>query len=102
MKKAEAGLWEEHDSSGEVIQCYWVKEHCLERSPLSLPAEIWELCRQYPDLYSLVLTDMHEEPVQYDGSRLQELRRSGKLKLHATEYRLEFQEESRPGAEEID
>jgi hypothetical protein len=101
MKKAEAGLWEEHDSSGEVIQCYWVKEHCLERSPLSLPAEIWELCRQYPDLYSLVLTDMNEEPVQYDGSRLQELRQSGKLKLHATEYQLEFQEESRPGAEEI-
>lgn len=90
LEKGMAGLWEEHDSSGEVIQYYWGKEHCLKRSPLSLPAEIWELCKRYPDLYSLVLTNMNDEPVQYSGDMLQELRQSGKLKLRATEYQLKI------------
>lgn len=89
-QKSDMGLWKEYDSSGNLKQCYWAKEHCLERVPLALPAEIWELCRQQPGLYTLVLANAEGLPETYDGHRLQELRQAGRLKLHAAEYRLEM------------
>ena len=26
--------WERYSASGELMQCYWTKEHCIEREPL--------------------------------------------------------------------
>jgi len=90
VEKAEGGLWEEYDESGQLRQCYWPKEHCLERGPLQLPAEIWELCRQQPDLYSLLLVSTDGSPVQHQGRELLKLRQTGRLTIYPAEYRLEI------------
>ncbi len=82
--------WEEYSSSGELIKCYCPKDHCIEHSPLSLEAEVWELCIKNPDTYALILNDIHGRPVKISGHRLNELCKNGKLTLYPATYRLVY------------
>jgi len=50
--------WGLRSAQGTVLQYYWPKEHCIQKEPLQLDVSVWELCQQYPALYSLVLTDV--------------------------------------------
>lgn len=80
--------WELRTSSGDVVKRYWPKEHCLEREPLQLEAEIWGVLEQHPDSYVLILTDADGEPIEVTGKLLTELRERGVLALHPSTYRL--------------
>jgi len=83
--------WERYSPSGELLQCYWVKDHCIEREPLQIEAEVWELCAKHPEKYSLLLADPDEKPVEYSGKRLCALRDSGRVTLFPASYRLVYE-----------
>ena len=85
--------WELRSASGELVRYYWYKEHCIQREPLQLEAAIWDLCQQYPDLYSLVLTDVKGSPIEIAGSLLVQMREQEELILHPASYRLVYRGE---------
>jgi len=89
-KKGEGGFWEQYESSGELERCYWPRAHCLEKQPLSLPAEVWELCKRYPRVYSFVLMGSDGEAVEYTWNDLSASLENGKLRVYVADYRLEF------------
>jgi hypothetical protein len=82
--------WELRSATGEIQRHYWPKDHCLEREPLQLEAEIWSVIEQHPDTYVLVLSDPEGEPVEVTGSRLRAMREQGDLTLHPSTYRLVY------------
>jgi hypothetical protein len=84
--------WELHSPSGELLQCYWAKDHCIEREPLQIEAEVWELCTNHPEKYSLLLAAQDGTPVEYSGKRLCALRDSGRLTIFPASYRLVYED----------
>jgi len=82
--------WERYSASGELQQCYWAKDHCIEREPLQLEADVWELCDKHPKKYTLLLAGPDGTPVEYSGHRIRKLRDSGRLTLFPANYRLVF------------
>src|SRR3546814_12969920 len=44
--------WERRVAAGGVLRHYYPKEHCLEREPLQIEADVWGLVDQKPDIYS--------------------------------------------------
>lgn len=80
--------WDLYSASGELLQCYWTKDHCLEREPLQLGADVWELCIKHPKKYTLLLTDPDGMPVEYSGNQIRELQENGRLTLFPANYRL--------------
>ena len=82
--------WELRSSTGELVRYYWYKEHCIQREPLELDAEIWDLCQQNPDLYSMVLTDINGSPIEIAGNQLVQMREQYELIIHPAAYRLVY------------
>jgi len=82
--------WERYSASGELQQCYWTRDHCIEREPLQVEADVWELCDKHPDKYTLLLTDPTGEPVELPGRLLRELRDSGRLTIYLAKYCLVY------------
>ena len=82
--------WEFRSASGEIVQYYWPKEHCIQQAPLQLEAEIWDLCQQSPDLYSLILSNVDGAPVKIPGGQLVKMREQEKLVLYPATYRLVY------------
>lgn len=83
--------WELYSSNGELLRCYWTREHCLELEALQLPAEIWELCQNNPDEYSLLTTMPEGKPLELSGRNLQEMKDQGQIKLFPATYRIVYQ-----------
>lgn len=82
--------WERRSAGGEVQRHYYPKEHCLEREPLQIEADVWSLLDQKPDAYSFVLVNPEGEPVEMTGARLRALRDGGEITLHPATYRLVY------------
>lgn len=80
--------WERRSASGEVLRHYYPKEHCLEREPLQIEADVWGLLDQKPDVYSFILVNPEGEPVEMTGARLRALREGGEITIHPATYRL--------------
>ena len=85
--------WELKSAQGDILQYYWPKEHCIQQEPLQLDADIWELCQQVPELYSLVLVDVNGAPSQIRGSQLVKMRKQDRLVLYPATYKLEYRGE---------
>jgi len=83
--------WEMYSASGDLLKCYWPKDHCIQEEPLQLAAEIWSLCEKSPGKYSLVLADAAGAPVEVSGGRLKEMCDRGELTLHPATYRLVYE-----------
>ena len=83
--------WERRSASGELLRCYWPKEHCILRAPLQLDADIWELCKNQPDKYALLLIDGDDAPIEITGKRLGEMCDKGDLTLYPAQYRLVYE-----------
>ena len=66
IAKANGGLfpWELRPAGGEVTRHYWPKDHCLEREPLHLEAEIWSIIEKSPESYVLILANLEGAPVE--------------------------------------
>ena len=86
--------WERRTASGDIVRYYWPKEHCLEREPLQLEADIWGLIEQHPETYALVLADVEGGPVEVTGSRLRAMRDEGEVTLYPATYRLVYDHDS--------
>ncbi|ABQ66568.1 hypothetical protein Swit_0197 [Rhizorhabdus wittichii RW1] len=82
--------WERRSASGEVLRHYYPKEHCLEREPLQVEADVWGLLDQKADIYSFILVNPEGEPVEMTGSRLCALRDGGEITIHPATYRLVY------------
>ncbi|MEQ1669984.1 MAG: ATPase, partial [Hyphomicrobium sp.] len=82
--------WERRSSSGELQCHYYPKEHCLEREPLQIEADIWGLVDQKPDIYSFILINPEGAPVEMTGTRLRALREGGEMTIHPATYRLVY------------
>jgi hypothetical protein len=80
--------WERRSASGDVQRHYYPKEHCLEREPLQIEADVWGLLDQKPDAYSFILVNPEGEPVEMTGVRLRSLRDGGEVTIHPATYRL--------------
>jgi hypothetical protein len=86
--------WERYSASGQLLQCFWVKDHCIEREPLQLEAGVWNLCVNEPEKYTLILTSMDGTPIEYSGKRICDLKNSGRLSLFPASYRLVYDPDS--------
>lgn len=82
--------WERRSAAGEVQRHYLAKEHCLEREPLQIEADVWALLEQRADTYAFVLINPEGAPVEMTGTRLRALRDGGDVKLHPATYRLVY------------
>lgn len=82
--------WERRSAGGEILRHYYPKEHCLERDPLQIEAEVWGLLDQKPHAYSFILVDPEGEPVDMTGIQLRALRDDGKITIHPATYRLVY------------
>lgn len=85
--------WELRNASGDVLKYLLPKEHCLDKEPLQLEAEIWGVLEKNPETYLLVLVNPDDEPVEVSGKLLTELRERGVLALHPSTYRLVIKHE---------
>ena len=82
--------WQLKSAAGETLQYFWDREHCIERTPLQLEAEVWELCQQFPKLYSLILSNTENAPIKIECSQLLEMTEQDTLVLYPATYRLEY------------
>lgn len=82
--------WERRSAGGEILRHYYPKDHCLEREPLQLEADVWGLLDQKPDVYSFILINPEGDPVEMTGVRLRALRDGGELTIHPATYRLVY------------
>jgi hypothetical protein len=89
-KPDDARFWERRTGKGELVRYYWAKDHCLEQQPLQIEADIWGLIEKFPELYTLVLLDMQDAPIELVGVRLRSMRESGEITLHPATYRLVY------------
>jgi hypothetical protein len=81
-------FWERHTATGHVSHCYWPRDHCLEREPLEIEADIWSLIASSPEIYAVVLSDVDENPVEIIGTRLLTMRDTGEIQLFPASWRL--------------
>jgi hypothetical protein len=90
IAKASGSLfpWELRTASGEIARHYWPKDHCLEKEPLQVEAEVWSIVEKSPEKYVLVLSDPEGKPVEITGEKLSEMQERGELTLHPSTYRL--------------
>jgi len=82
--------WQIRSPVGSLVQHYWIKDHCIQKVPLELPAEVWRLCQDYPDEYPLVLTDIQGRPSVITGRDLNRMRDSKTITLYPASYRLVY------------
>jgi hypothetical protein len=82
--------WEQRTASGDLVRYYWPKDHCIEREPLQLEADIWGLIDQYPDTYALILLNVEGIPIEVTGASLRAMRAEDKITLHPAIYRLVY------------
>lgn len=80
--------WERRSIAGEIVQYYWIREHCLAREPLQINYEVWAAVELQPDQYTFILTGPEEEPHELSGRMLCAMRDTGQLKLDPAAYRL--------------
>ncbi len=80
--------WELYNSESVIKECFWLKEHCLRRCPMQIDAAVLSLIRDHPELYTLVLIDEGDNPMEIKGDRLNQLIDSENLTVFPDKLRL--------------
>lgn len=80
--------WEHRTSGGDLVRYYWPKDHCLEREPLEIEADVWSLVEQHPGTYAFILASVVDAIVEIKGDDL--LKETGQIKLYPASYRLVY------------
>jgi hypothetical protein len=83
-------FWERRNRSGELIRNYLPKDHCLEREPLQIEADVWGLIDKFPEIYALVLSNSQDEAIELPGERLCAMRAGGEITIYPATYRLVY------------
>ncbi len=86
--------WEKLSPTSEVICEYWPKDHCLQREPLNLDAEVWGKIDKFPDTCAFVLSDMEGNPIELDGQHLKDMFKDDKIKLYPATYRIVYENDN--------
>ena len=81
-------MWERWNANRELVCSYKPIDHCLDRGPLVLDAEIWGLIEESPSRYGLILVDAQGGAVEMTGTRLRAMRDANELTLFPASYRL--------------
>lgn len=89
--------WECWSSAGELLKCYWHKEHCIDLEPMEIDADVWDLCRVQPEKYSLLLIDEDHAPLEITGLELRDMVDKRRLRLYPAKYRLACNESEQGG-----
>ncbi len=84
--------WEMRAASGDLVRCYWPKDHCLEHEPLQLESEIWGLMDQQPASYALILSSPVGDAVEVTGHCLRAMRDNDEITLYPASYRLVYRD----------
>lgn len=79
--------WERLSSSGDVLNIFWVSEQCFARG-LEVPAEVWELIRNHPQRYGMILEDGNGNAIDYVGTHLVSMTQAGALGVFPAKYRI--------------
>ena len=82
--------WERRSVDGDIVRYYLPREHCLEREPLQIEADVWRLLEREPEIYALVLFDTRGGPIEVNGTRLRRMREDGEVILYPATYRLVY------------
>ena len=82
--------WVHRTALGSLVRYYLPRDHCLERKPLQLAADVWSLIEQKPDTHALVLMDIEGGPVEVTGSHLLTMRDENQFTLYPATYRLVY------------
>jgi len=82
--------WERRTATGDLIRYYWPKDHCLEREPLQVDADIWWLIDQQPETYAFILSNVEGRAVEVTGSHLRKMRDGGEVTLYPATYSLMY------------
>lgn len=85
--------WEQRYVSGDLLQYYWTKDHCIRREPLELEADVWALCQKEPDTHTLILAELDGSPLEISGHRLLQMSEKHELTLYPATYRLVYEHE---------
>jgi len=80
--------WERRTGTGDLVRYYWTKDHCLDREPLQIEADIWGMLDSHPEIYALILVNTEEEPAEVTGAHLRAMRDEGTITLYPATYRL--------------
>ena len=83
-------LWERRNVNGELVFYYLARDHCLEKKPLEIAAEIWGLIEKYPEKYALILLSIDDEPIEIIGTKLSKMKDAGQITLYPATYRLVY------------
>ena len=83
--------WERYRADGELLRYYLPREHCLEREPLQIDADVWRLMETKPEVYALILLNPQGAPIEVTGSCLKALQSERQLVLYPATYRLVFE-----------
>jgi hypothetical protein len=84
--------WERRSRTGELVRSYLPLNGCIEREPVEIKAEVWDLLKQRPDVFALIATRIDDSPIELTGAALTEMRRAGKVTLYPATYRLVHEE----------
>lgn len=89
--RANGGLfpWERRSAAGDLVKQYWPRDHCLDREPLELGADVWNVVVERSETCALVLSDPDGRAIEISGGVLADMSASGDLVLHPATYRLE-------------
>ena len=84
-------LWERQNESGELVLYYFAKDHCLEKKPLEIGADIWGLIEKFPEKYALILLSVDDVPIEIVGINLNKMKDIGQITLHPATYRIVYE-----------
>ncbi|MGE3999001.1 MAG: sacsin N-terminal ATP-binding-like domain-containing protein [Planctomycetaceae bacterium] len=82
--------WEMYSPAGELLKCFFVKEHCITQEPLQIGADVWEAFRRSPDTHTLLMTNADGSPLELPGQKLLDMKNDGLIILHPATYRLVY------------
>lgn len=80
--------WERRAASGDLVRFYWPKDHCLEREPLQLEADVWWLIDKHPESYALILASIQDDAIEVTGDQLRAMLADNEITLYPSTYRL--------------
>ena len=82
--------WARYAASGDVLQYFKPRDHCLKKAPLEIEADVWEIIKSRPETYSLVLSDLDGKPIPVRGQDLLLMRERKEITLYPATYRLVY------------
>lgn len=79
--------WAEYDASGELLRLYWDSPQSLEQGVEILDG-VWQMVRNHPREFWLVLQNSERQIEAYSGERLLEMEKRGQIELFIAACRI--------------